>query len=574
MEGNGTGADMIIKCLHALGAKHMFGVVGIPVTQIALSAHASNLIDFYGFRNEQPASYAAGAYGYLTQSPGLCLVVSGPGLIHGLAGLSNAWANHWPMILMAGRNDTDLNDMGAFQESPQIELCRPFTKLAVRCESISRIPFYLEKCWRYAITGRPGPVYIEFPGDVITATSSTPIPLPKLAPIPIPNLIPQSTIDSAISLLSSAKRPLVILGKGAAYSRAESQIRQFLSTTNIPFVPTPMGKGVAPDSSPQNVITCRSYALQNADVVLLLGARLNWILHFGAHPRWSKTVQFIQVDISAEELGNNAANNTTIPIQGDISTVITQFNSTLAKTSNIGSQFKSNSEAWYKNLKQSMSKNITTVQNMSKRSPEQERNHERMNYYQALSTIQTAAYSAVSDNQIMIVSEGANTMDIGRSLFPNEHPRQRLDAGTFGTMGVGFGFAIASAVVHPDLPVLLLQGDSAFGFSAMEIETMVRYGLKVTVVIINNNGITHGTDQKRDRVMPNELTVEARYEKMGEVLGGKGWFVKDGVEECRKSIEEAMRAKEAVKVVNVMISTASGRKEQEFGWHSRKENKL
>jgi len=246
--------------------------------------------------------------------------------------------------------------------------------------------------------------------------------------------------------------------------------------------------------------------------------------------------------------------------------VVAQFNATKNNT-------VPEISSWWKELKTRMDKNVKGVQDMSVRTAEQEKNKERMNYYQALSTIQQTAYNTVQDSKIMIVSEGANTMDIGRSLFPNEHPRNRLDAGTFGTMGVGFGFAIASAVVDPTLPVLLLQGDSAFGFSDMEIETIMRYKLSVVVVIINNNGITHGVDDINvtEKPLPNVLTVQARYEKVAEAFGGKGWFVTDGVEQLKKAIDEAMTWKNGgVRVVNVMISIHSGRKEQQFGWHSRK----
>ncbi len=299
------GATLIVRSLKEQGVEYMFGIVGVPVFGIGAAAIKEG-IRYLGFRNEQSASYAAGIVGYLTGRPGCCLAVSGPGMIHGIAGLANAWANRWPMILIGGASDTFQDGRGAFQETPQIEAARPFVKYAARPDSLERVPFFIEQAVRTSIYGRPGAVYLDLPSDIIfDRVDVNQIEMPPRCPDPPrPHAEPES-ITRAIEALKSAERPLVIIGKGTAYARAENQARTFMDKTKLPFLPTPMGKGVVPDDNIQSIAPARSLALENADVVFLMGARLNWILHFGLPPRFAKGVRVIQMDIAAEEIGTN-----------------------------------------------------------------------------------------------------------------------------------------------------------------------------------------------------------------------------------------------------------------------------
>eukprot|EP01089_Gocevia_fonbrunei_P018174 TRINITY_DN6089_c0_g1_i1.p1 TRINITY_DN6089_c0_g1~~TRINITY_DN6089_c0_g1_i1.p1 ORF type:complete len:571 (+),score=137.21 TRINITY_DN6089_c0_g1_i1:58-1770(+) len=559
-----TGAEVIVRALKQLGVKYMFGIVGIPVTDIAITAQQHG-IKYYSFRNEQAASYAAGAVGYLTGTPGVCLAVSGPGMIHAIAGLANAWANCWPMLLLAGKNDQNVNDKGAFQEAPQLESARLYSKYIARVESIERIPAYLDKAIRVSTYGRPGAVYLELPGDIISGTiSENQLTFPSYVPPPITLADPANIIE-ALNLLSSAKRPLVIFGKGASYSRAENEALQFIEQTGIPFIPTPMGKGLVSDLHPQNVIPARSLALSKADVVLLVGARLNWILHFGAPPRWSPDVKIIQIDIEPEEISANIP--TTVPLVGDIKAVLTQFLQSPKLNLFNQQSFKDSAKTWFTQLNQVITKNKKTNEALAKYP---EGSKELMNYYQAFSQIKKNLPNGGKD--VVIVSEGANTMDIGRSIFDNLQPRERLDAGTFGTMGVGLGFAIAAAVVYPEKRVLMIEGDSAFGFSGMEVETICRYKLPITIVIINNNGISMGVEDLS--VTPDPLpfvyTPSAHYEKMADIFGGKGWFVTN-YHDVPKAVNEAFAVKDSASIVNVMISINAARREQSFAWHTRQD---
>src|SRR3989454_1175834 len=463
------GATLVARNLKRQGVQFMFGIVGFPVQPIAAAAQKEG-ITYVGMRNEQSASYAAQAVGYLTGRPGACLVVSGPGVVHALAGLANAQQNGWPMVLIGGASESWRNGMGAFQEERQVLISTPFCKFAHAVEHVHRIPFYVEMAVRNSIYGRPGASYLDMPDDIITGkVDESRVDEPARCPDPPRTQAMPADVERALNTLRSAERPLVIIGKGMAYSRAEDEVRAFIERTKVPFLASPMGKGVMPDSHPLSVGAARSHALQNADVVFLMGARLNWIMHFGLPPRFNKDVRIIQLDIAPETIGQDAS-----------------------------------------------------------------------------------------------------TMDIGRTQLFNSKARHRLDAGSYGTMGIGMGFTIAAAVVHPDKPIISVSGDSAIGFSGMEMETACRYQLPVKIVVFNNGGIGPGhakhPDNPLQNLKPNALIYGARYDKMMEAFGGKGWFV-ENPKDLKSALEAAM-AFGGPALVNVMISQESARKPQQFRWHS------
>ncbi|MGE5595551.1 MAG: thiamine pyrophosphate-binding protein, partial [Hyphomicrobiales bacterium] len=413
------GATIIARSLKQQGIEYMFGIIGVPVVPIAYAAQKEG-IKFFGFRNEQAASYAAGAVGYMTGRPGVCLAVSGPGMIHGIAGLANAWSNCWPMILIGGANDSYQNGRGAFQEAPQLEAARPFVKYAARPDQIERLPFYIEQAVRQTIYGRPGAAYLDLPGDLISGTveeESVSFP-PRCPDAPRP-LAPPEAIDDALAVLKSAERPLVIVGKGAAYARAENEVRAFIESTQLPFLATPMGKGVMPDDHPLSIAPARSTALQNADLVFLLGARFNWILHFGLPPRFNENVRVVQMDIAAEEIGTNVP--TEVALVGDAKAITGQLNAALKSQP---WQYPAET-TWRTMLQKKMDENAAMVAEMMAD------DSVPMGYYRALREIRD-----LLPRDAIIASEGASTMDIGRTVLPNFEPRHRLDAGTFGTMGV------------------------------------------------------------------------------------------------------------------------------------------
>ncbi len=544
------GTAIIARSLKRQGVEHIFGVMGFPIVDLAQVVQREGL-NYYGFRNEQSASYAAGAVGFMTGRPGVCMTVSGPGMVHAVAGLSNAWANCWPMLLVSGAPDSYQREQGAFQEAPQLEAARPFVKLSTRPDSLARVPAYIEKCVRTSMAGRPGAVYLDLPNDIIAGKhDEASVPWAPCCGAPPRSLADPREVERALAALRAAKRPLVIVGKGAAYAHAEHEVRAFLEASRLPFLAAPMGKGVVPDDHAQSVAPARSLALQEADVIFLIGARLNWIMHFGLPPRFARDVRVVQLDIAAEEIGTNVPAE--VGLVGDAQAVMSQLNEALSAAP---WQFAADS-AWWTALRAKIAENDAQVAAMSRDDALP------MGYYRVFGEIR-----AQLPRDAIIVSEGANTMDIGRSMMPNFAPRQRLDAGTFGTMGVGPGFAIAAAVTHPDKRVFCIEGDSAFGFSGMEVETACRYRLPITFIVVNNNGIGAGETVLSDPIPPNTYTPNARYDKVIEAFGGRGFFV-NTPDELRKALSDA--ALESMPtLINVMINPVSTRKPQKFDWLTR-----
>src|SRR5262245_12953968 len=469
------GATLIARNLKKQGVEYMFGIVGFPVQPIAAAAQKEG-ITYVGMRNEQAASYAAQAVGYLTGRPGACLVVSGPGVVHALAGLANAQQNGWPMILLGGASESWRNGMGAFQEERQVLIATPFCKFAHAVEHVHRIPFYIEMAVRNSIYGRPGASYLDLPDDLITAKiDEARVEEAARCPDPPRTQAVAQDVERALDVLRSAQRPLVIIGKGMAHSRAEDEVRAFIERTQIPFLASPMGKGVMPDDHPLSVGAARSLALQQADVVFLMGARFNWIMHFGLPPRYAKDVKVIQLDISPEAMHQNKPAE--VALVGDGKAIVGQLNKALQ-----GRQwFYPKETSWRQAIAKKSAENAALI------APQIADDSAPGGYYRLLRDV-----SAWVPKNAIVCSEGASTMDIGRTQLPNFNPRQRLDAGSYGTMGVGLGFVVAACAVNPDRPVVHVSGDSAIGFSGMEMETLCRYGMPAKIVVFNNGGIGPG----------------------------------------------------------------------------------
>ncbi|XP_072648918.1 2-hydroxyacyl-CoA lyase 1 isoform X2 [Canis lupus baileyi] len=555
-----SGAEVIAQALKTQDVEYVFGIVGIPVTEIAVAAQKLG-IRYVGMRNEQAACYAASAVGYLTGRPGVCLVVSGPGLIHALGGMANANVNCWPLIVIGGSSERRQETMGAFQEFPQVEACRLYCKFSARPSSIETIPSIIEKAVRSSIYGRPGPCYVDIPADFVNfQVNVNSIKYVECCLPPPVSMAETSAVYMAASVLRNAKRPLLIIGKGAAYSRAEEAIRKLVGQCKLPFLPTPMGKGVVPDNHPNCVSAARSRALQFADVIVLFGARLNWILHFGLPPRYQPDVKFIQIDICAEELGNNV--KPAVSLLGDINAVTKQLLEQFDKTP---WQYPPES-SWWQTLREKMESNEAASKELASQKSLP------MNYYTVFYQVQEQL-----PRDCFVVSEGANTMDIGRTVIQNYLPRHRLDAGTFGTMGVGLGFAIAAAIVardrNPGKRVICVEGDSAFGFSGMEVETICRYNLPIVLLVVNNNGIYQGFDADSWKEMlkfgdatevapPVCLLPNSHYEQVMTAFGGKGYFVQTP-EELQKSLRESLADTTKPSLINIMIEPQATRKAQE-----------
>jgi oxalyl-CoA decarboxylase len=510
------GFRLVIEAMKLNGLDTIFGVVGIPVTDLARLAQAEGL-RYIGFRHEQSAGNAAAIAGYLTQKPGICLTVSAPGFLNGMVALANATVNGFPMIQISGSSDRAIVDLqqGDYEELDQMNAAKPYAKAAYRINRPEDIGIGIARSIRAAVSGRPGGVYLDLPADVLSATLDTEAAAQSLVRVidPVARQIPApESIDRALDLLARAERPLIVLGKGAAYAQADADIRAFIERTGIPFLPMSMAKGLLPDDHAQSVAAARSFALAQADVVMLIGARLNWLLGHGKSPQWSPAARFIQLDIVPIEIDSNRP--IAAPVVGDIASSMAALLTALER-----GRVKP-SPSWSDELAKRKARNIEQMAVRLGANPSP------MDFYSALGAI---AGVLADKPDVYLVNEGANTLDIARNVIDMRAPRKRLDCGTWGVMGVGMGYAIGAAVVSGK-PVVAVEGDSAFGFSAMEIETICRYQLPVVVVVFNNGGVYRGDDINRSGgsdPAPTVLMRQAHYEKLIEAFGGAGHSATD-----------------------------------------------
>ncbi|KNA16492.1 hypothetical protein SOVF_088660 [Spinacia oleracea] len=563
MAENSTQIDgniLIAKTLAHSGVTHMFGVVGIPVTSVATRA-VSEGIRFIAFHNEQSAGYAASSYGYLTGKPGILLTVSGPGCVHGLAGLSNAAINTWPMVLISGSSDQRDSGKGDFQELDQMSAVKPFSKFSAKPTSISEVPVSILRVLNRAVSGRPGGCYLDLPTDVLHQTVSAAeaddliskaeeLVRKEQEESDSDKLMPNSEVEQAVSALRGAQRPLIVYGKGAAYARAEDELKKFVESTGIPFLPTPMGKGLISDTHELAATAARSLAIGQCDVVLVVGARLNWLLHFGEPPKWAKDVKFILVDVCKEEI---ELRKPYLGLVGDAKKVVGLINNVIKDDPFCLGR----NHPWVEAISKKAKDNVSRME------VQLAKDVVPFNFFTPLRIIRDAILGVGSPAPVL-VSEGANTMDVGRAVLLQTEPRTRLDAGTWGTMGVGLGYCIAAAVACPERLVVAVEGDSGFGFSAMEVETVVRYQLPVIVIVFNNNGVYGGdrrspeevTGPHRDDPAPTSFVPEAKYHVLIEAFGGKGYLVKNP-DELKSALDESFAAKKPA-VINVIIDPYAG----------------
>jgi oxalyl-CoA decarboxylase len=542
MPGNMTdGFHLVVGALKLNGVDTIYGVAGIPITDLLRLAQAEG-IRYLGFRHEQSAGNAAAIAGYLTQKPGICMTVSAPGFLNGMVALANATTNCFPMILISGSSDRSIVDLeqGDYEELDQLAAARPYAKAAYRINRPQDIGIGIARAIRAASSGRPGGVYLDLTAEVLGSALDVETAKKWLVkvvdPAPPQPPAPESVVR-AIELLAKAQRPLVILGKGAAYARADQEIRSFLETTGIPFLPMSMAKGLLPDEHPLSAAAARSYAIGNADVVILAGARLNWLLSHGRPPLWSEGTRFVQVDISPIEIDSNRA--IAAPVVGDIKSVFTAFNDAL-KPGRIERQ-----GVWLEEIGKRRQQNIERMAARLNADPSP------MNFSSALRAVRNAL---ATQPDVYVVNEGANTLDFGRNIIDMDKPRHRLDSGTWGVMGIGMGYAIGAAAVTGK-PVVAIEGDSAFGFSGMEIETICRYELPVTTVVFNNNGVYRG-DPAGTAYTPTGLLRDARYEKIIEAFGGAGYHVTDTPSLTRALSEALASGKPAL--INAVIDPTAG----------------
>ena len=540
------GFHLVIDALKLNDIHTIFGLVGIPITDLARLAQAEGM-RFIGFRHEQHAGNAAAIAGYMTQKPGICLTVSAPGFLNGLTALANATTNCFPMILISGSSEREIVDLqqGDYEEMDQLNNARPYAKASYRINRAEDIGIGIARAIRAAVSGRPGGVYLDLPAELLGQSIDAAKGKKSLVKVvdPVPRQIPApDAVQRAVDLIKGAKRPLILLGKGAAYAQADAEIRQFVELSGIPYLPMSMAKGLLPDTHPQCVSATRSYVLAESDVVILIGARLNWLLAHGKGKTWGGVPkQFIQIDISPTEIDSNVA--IAAPLIGDVGSCVT------ALLAAMGTNFPRPNDAWIGDITDRKDKNI------AKMAVTLEQNPTPMNFHSALRAIRDVLKTRPDIN---VVNEGANTLDFARSIINMYQPRKRFDSGTWGIMGIGMGYAIGAAVTS-GLPVVAIEGDSAFGFSGMELETICRYNLPVTTIVFNNNGVYRGTDVNPTGgadVAPTVFVKGIRYDKMIEAFGGIGYNVTTP-EELTKALTTAIAAGKPA-LINAVIDETAG----------------
>lgn len=547
------GFHLLIEALQMNGLNTIYGVPGIPITDFGRLAQANGM-RVLSFRHEQHAGNAAAVAGYLTQKPGLCLTVSAPGFLNGLTALANATTNCFPMILLSGSSEREIVDLqqGDYEEMDQLAIAKPLCKAAFRVLHAEDIGIAVARAIRAAVSGRPGGVYLDLPAALFGQTMNAAAGAKSLVKVvdPAPRQLPApDSIQRALDVIKTAKKPLIILGKGAAYAQVDERVKAFVEKSGIPFLPMSMAKGLLPDNHPQCAAAARSLVLKESDVVVMLGARLNWLLSHGKGKSWGEpgSKRFVQVDIDPREMDSNV--EIAAPVVGDLGSCLEQMIAGMGGVSAPPAD-------WTDAVFAKRDGNIAKMQQRlgSDTTP--------MDFHTAL-----GALREIMDQRpdAMLVNEGANTLDFARSIINMSKPRKRIDVGTWGIMGIGMGAAVAAAV-ETGLPVLAVEGDSAFGFSGMEIETICRYELPVCVVVFNNNGIYRGTDKNTSGGSDVASTVfvkDSRYELMMQAFGGEGVYVTNR-DELTRAVNEAMDSGKPT-LVNAIIDENAGTESGRIG---------
>lgn len=549
-----TGMYILAQSLKRLGLMHVYGLVGIPVTEAAYAMQKIG-INYYGFRFEQQAGMAAATHGYLTKTPGVLLTVSSLGFMNGLTATANATVNCYPMIQISGASDPTMvdMDMGTYEQLDQLNTARPLVKAAFRCSHAKDIPGAVARAYRIAVSGRPGGVYIDMTtpalAEIMDAKDAEALfyePVDIYTPV-LPN---KDAVDRAVSILTSAKRPALLLGKGAAYAQVDDKIKQLVEKAQLPYLAMSMAKGLMPDGGELSALSCRSTIMEKSDVVMVVGARINWMLGFGKG-KWNPDIKFIQLDVNPEEIDRNVA--IAAPVIGDIGYSLD------AIIAGLDGKQMSTEPTWIPSLqaesKEKNAKFATRMADAAKASP--------MTHWTALSAIKPVLEA---NPDIILVNEGANTLDDTRVAVNMSLPRHRIDCATWAIMGMGMGSTIGAAVATGK-SVVAVEGDSAFGFSGMDFSTICRYKLPCTVVIFNNGGIYNGIGENPSggsAPAPTTLNIDARYDKFGDAFGAKTYFVTTP-EELTKALTEAIASRQPC-LIDVRLAADSGKESGHIGY--------
>ena len=498
-----------------------FFIMGGPINDAVKAAIAGG-VRMIDTRHEQAAAMAAQAYARVKGRPGLCMGASGPGTINLTLGLANALIDCAPVVAFGGSSPIGQNLMGSFQEIDQFAIMRPVTKWAERVYDARRIPEYVNLAFRQAMAGKPGPVYIDLPGDVLYAEvdeSEVVWPSKAAETARTRPACDEPTLRKGGEVLHAAKRPVIVSGSGVLWSGAWDELRSLVDATGIPFYTTPQGRGVIPEDHEFFFGHARSTAFREADFVLVVGTRLNYVISYARPPRFSASATLVRIDADPAEI--ESSERVDIGIVGDAKTVLGQLLAALS-----GSVTPDRFSAWREQL----------AEVERARAPKHE---------EAISTDQVPIHPQrlckevrdfISRDAILVV-DGQEILNYGRQTIPSYVPGHRLNSGPFGTMGVGMPFGVGAKAAKPDAQVVVLHGDGSFGLNAMELDTAVRHKLPMLVIISLNGGWTGDPD----RTKPGRDLGYTRYDKMAEALGCHGEYV-ERPEDIRPALERAAAA--------------------------------
>ena len=526
--GTLTGSEILARSLQSQGMDTLFFLMGGPMleTESALVKLGTRMIDTH---HEQAAAMMAHAYTRVSRKTGVCMASSGPGTINMLTGVANAFVDASPLVAIGGSSPRVSLGMEAFQEIDQVSMFRPATKWAERVYDARRIPELVETAFRQTITGRPGPVYLDLPGDVLgEAVDESRLSYP--APCrPAPRSLGEpGAVTEAIALLARAERPLVLGGSGVWWSDAAAAFQAFIEATSIPFYTTPLSRGTVPEDHPLAFLNARAKAFAEADVILSVGTRFNYVVQFLRPPRFATDLKVIQVDVNPSELGHNRPVD--VPIAGDARAVLEQLTAQAKGKVDPGRYAK-----WTARL----------------RSIDDDKQLE-MN--KAMSNDQVPIHplrlcKEVKDfmrRDAILVVDGQEILNFGRQSIPTFVPGHRLNSGPFGCMGVGLPFGLGAKVAKPDAQVVVLHGDGSYGINANEMDSAVRHNIPVLAVISNNGGWTADPEQNK----PGRNLGYTRYDRVAQDVGAHGEFV-EKPDDIRPALERAW-ASGKPSVVNVI----------------------
>jgi thiamine pyrophosphate-dependent acetolactate synthase large subunit-like protein len=528
-----TGNDILARCLKAQGVKDIFFIMGGPMldAETACIKEGIRLIDT---RHEQGAAYMAQGYSRVTQGPGVCMAASGPATLNFSTGLANALIDCCPVVALGGSSPISQFGRQVFQEIDQVKALEGCVKYADRVHNLKRLPQQVNFAFQKALNGKPGPVYLDFPGDVLYMTvdeadvdwSYMGRPIIKARPYAEPK-----ALNALIDAIAAARQPVIVSGSGVLWSHAWDEMKAFVEKAGIPFYTTPQGRGVIPDDHPFSYLTMRNDAFREADMIIILGTRTNYVIGHAAPPRFSAEAKIARIEIDPEELGTSAR-NIDIPVVGDCKSVLQQLCE--AVDAHTADRF----QPWRQKLADGEArKRMRAGGNY----PTDGDIHPLRLCEEIKNFMQREAILSV---------DGQEILNFGRQSIPTFVPGHRLNSGPFGTMGVGLPFAVGAKAAKPNAQVICLHGDGSFGQNAMELDTAVRHNLPLLCVISLNGGWT--ADPEHDK--PGRDLGYTRYDKMAEALGCYAEYVEDP-EDIRSALQRAWKKVEEGMVGFVNVKT-------------------